>query len=78
MPLTVRTTLCEIRDDLHALRKTVAARGQIQKIQAIDPLIGVAEAEAVHAIPAHRSGTMIPKVSLTINASEHQRKEQSQ
>ena len=42
MPLTVRTTLCEIRDDLHALRRTVAARGQIETIQAIDALIGVA------------------------------------
>lgn len=50
MPLTVRATLCEIRDDLHALRKTVAARGQIETIQAIDALIGVAESEAVRAI----------------------------
>jgi hypothetical protein len=50
MPLTVRTTLCEIRDDLHALRRTVAARGQIETIQAIDALIGVAEGEAIRAI----------------------------
>jgi hypothetical protein len=50
MPLTVRTTLCEIRDDLHALRKTVAARGHIETIQAIDALIGVAETEAILAI----------------------------
>lgn len=50
MPLTVRTTLCDIRDDLHALRKTVASRGHIEAIQAIDALIGVAEIEAVQAI----------------------------
>jgi len=50
MPLTVRATLCEIRDDLHALRRTVAARGQIETIQAIDALIGVAEGEAIRAI----------------------------
>ncbi|UVC18336.1 hypothetical protein [Mesorhizobium onobrychidis] len=50
MPLTVRTTLCDIRDDLHALRRMVAARGHIETIQAIDALIGVAEAEAVQAI----------------------------
>ncbi|WP_164547158.1 MULTISPECIES: hypothetical protein [unclassified Mesorhizobium] len=50
MPLTVRTTLCDIRNDLHALRRTVAARGHIEAIQAIDALIGVAEAEAVQAI----------------------------
>lgn len=50
MPLTTRTTLCEIRDDLHALRKMVAARGQIEAIQAIDALIGVAEGEAIRAI----------------------------
>ena len=50
MPLTARTTLCEIRDDLHALRRTVAARGQIETIQAIDALIGVAEGEAIRAI----------------------------
>jgi len=50
MPLTVRTTLCEIRDDLHALRRTEAARGQIETIQAIDALIGVAEGEAIRAI----------------------------
>jgi hypothetical protein len=47
MPLTVRTTLCDIRDDLHALRRTVEARGHIETIQAIDALIRVAEAEAV-------------------------------
>ena len=50
MPFTIRATLCEIRDDLHALRRTVAARGQIEAIQAIDALIGVAEAEAIRAI----------------------------
>ena len=50
MPLTVRTTLCDIRDDLHALRRTVAARGHIETIQPIDALIGVAEMEAVQAI----------------------------
>ncbi len=50
MPPTVRTTLCNIRDDLHALRRTVAARGHIETIQAIDALIGVAESEAVRAI----------------------------
>jgi hypothetical protein len=50
MPLTVRTTLCDIRDDLHALRRMVAARGHIETIQAIDALIGVAEAEAAQAI----------------------------
>ena len=50
MPLTVRATLCEIRDDLHALRRTVAARGHIETIQAIDALIGVAEGEAIRAI----------------------------
>jgi hypothetical protein len=50
MSLTVRTTLCIIRDDLHALRRMVAARGHIETIQAIDALIGVAEAEAVQAI----------------------------
>ena len=50
MPLTVRTTLCEIRDDLHALRRTVAARGQIETSQASDALIGVAEGEAIRAI----------------------------
>jgi hypothetical protein len=50
MPPTARTTLCEIRDDLHALRRTVAARGQIETIQAIDALIGVAEGEAIRAI----------------------------
>jgi hypothetical protein len=50
MPLTIRATLCDIRDDLHALRRTVAARGQIEAIQAIDALIGVAEGEAIRAI----------------------------
>jgi len=50
MSPTVRTALCDIRDDLHALRRTVAARVQIETIQAIDALIGVAEAEAVRAI----------------------------
>ncbi|UVK37803.1 hypothetical protein LHFGNBLO_004894 [Mesorhizobium sp. AR10] len=50
MPLTVRTTLCDIREDLHALRKVVAARGHIETIQAIDALIGVAELEAIRAI----------------------------
>ena len=35
MPLTVRTTLCTIRDDLHALRRTVAARGHIEAVKAI-------------------------------------------
>jgi hypothetical protein len=50
MPLTLRTTLCEIRDDLHALRRMVAARGQIETIQGIDALIGVAEAETIEAI----------------------------
>ncbi|WP_281034997.1 hypothetical protein [Mesorhizobium waimense] len=33
-----------------ACAKTVAARGQIEAIQAIGALIGVAEAEAVQAI----------------------------
>jgi hypothetical protein len=47
MPLTARTTPCQIPDDLRALRKTVAARGQIETIQAIDALIGLADAEAV-------------------------------
>ncbi|MCZ8546930.1 hypothetical protein OOJ09_22310 [Mesorhizobium qingshengii] len=50
MPLTLRTTLCEIRDDLHALRRMVAARGQIETIEGIDALIGVAEAETIEAI----------------------------
>jgi hypothetical protein len=50
MPLTLRTTLCEIRDDLHVLRRMVAARGHIEPIQEIDALIGVAEAEAIRVI----------------------------
>jgi len=50
MPLTLRTTLCEIRDDLHVLRRMVAARGHIETIQGIDALIGVAEAEAIKVI----------------------------
>ncbi|WP_280113141.1 hypothetical protein [Mesorhizobium japonicum] len=33
MPATLRTTLCEIRDDLHALRRMVADRGHIETIQ---------------------------------------------
>ena len=50
MPVTLRTTLCEIRDDLHVLRRMVAARGHIETIQGFDALIGVAEAEAVKVI----------------------------
>ena len=50
MPVTLRTTLCEIRDGLRAMRKIVAARHQIEAIQGLDALIGVAEAEAIQAI----------------------------
>ncbi|QND55591.1 hypothetical protein [Mesorhizobium huakuii] len=50
MPATLRTTLCEIRDDLHVLRRMVAARGHIETIQGIDALIGIAEAEAIKVI----------------------------
>ncbi|MFD1986493.1 hypothetical protein ACFSOZ_29065 [Mesorhizobium newzealandense] len=50
MPVTLRTTLCEIRDDLHVLRRMVASRGHIETIQGIDALIGVAEAEAIKVI----------------------------
>ncbi|MFB9978694.1 hypothetical protein ACFSQQ_19205 [Mesorhizobium kowhaii] len=50
MPVTLRTTLCEIRDDLHVLRRIVAARGHTETIQGIDALIGVAEAEAIKVI----------------------------
>ncbi|MFA6155364.1 hypothetical protein [Mesorhizobium sp.] len=50
MSVTLRTTLCEIRDDLHGLRRMVAARGHIETIQGIDALIGVAEAEAIRII----------------------------
>lgn len=50
MPLTLLTTLCEIRDDLHVLRRMVAACGHIATIQGIDALIGVAEAETIKVI----------------------------
>ena len=75
MPLTVRTTLCEIRDDLHALRRTVAARGQIETIQAIDALIGVAEGGGDPGHPAHRSGRLIFNAN-TFNEHDYRREEQ--
>ena len=75
MPLTVRTTLCEIRDDLHALRRTVAARGHIETIQAIDALIGVAEAEAIRAIRRIDFGPLIVNAN-TFGAHEYQREDQ--
>ena len=50
MPATLRATLCEIRDDLHLLRRMMAARGHIETIQGIDALIGIAEAEAIKGI----------------------------
>jgi len=50
MTVTLRTTLCEIRDGLRAMRKIVAARGHIEAIQGLDALIGVAETEAIQAI----------------------------
>ncbi|BAV46382.1 Uncharacterized protein MLTONO_1479 [Mesorhizobium loti] len=50
MPATLRTTPCEIRDDLYILRRMVAARGHIETIQGIDALIGIAEAEAIKVI----------------------------
>lgn len=50
MSATLRPTLCEIRDDLHVLRRMVAARGHIETIQGIDALIGIAEAEAIKVV----------------------------
>jgi len=50
MSATLRTTLCEIREDLHVLRRMVAARGQIETTNGIDALIGIAEAEAIKVI----------------------------
>ncbi|MBE1708917.1 MULTISPECIES: hypothetical protein [Mesorhizobium] len=50
MPATLRTTLCEIRDDLHALQRMVADRGHIETIQGIDALTGIAEEEAIKVI----------------------------
>ena len=50
MPATLRTTLCEIRDDLHALRRMVADRGYIETIQGIGALTGIAEEEAIKVL----------------------------
>ena len=52
MPVTLRATLCDTRDVLHVLRKSVFTGGHMQAMERIDSLIGVAEDEAVHAINA--------------------------
>lgn len=52
MPLTLRTTLCETRDGLRALRRVVAARGHIDAMLELDTLIGCAQNEAAKSIVA--------------------------
>jgi hypothetical protein len=49
-PPTLRSTICETRDALHALRKTVLARGHVGPIKEIDVLLGIAEELTIQAI----------------------------
>ena len=49
MPATLRTTLCDIRDDLHPAADGGGSR-PYRTIQGIDALIGIAEAEAIKVI----------------------------
>jgi hypothetical protein len=50
MPLIFRTTLCQLREEPHSLRKSVSARGHAGTIQGIDARMGVAADEAIRAI----------------------------
>jgi len=52
MPFTLRTTLCETRDALHVLQRTLFVRGHTAAMEEIDSLIGVAQDKAVQAIGA--------------------------
>jgi hypothetical protein len=52
MPLTLHTTLCEARDALHTLRRSVSDRGHIERMFEIDCLLGLAEDKAVSSIKA--------------------------
>lgn len=52
MPLSLRTTLCETRDALHLLQRSVRARGHIDAMYEIDCLVGLAHEMAVKAVSA--------------------------
>jgi hypothetical protein len=50
MPLTLKTTLCETRDALRNIRRSVSSGGHIGAMEEIDCLVGLAETLALRAI----------------------------
>lgn len=50
VPFDLRPTLCETRDALHVLRKTLFVRGHAAAMEEIDTLIGLAQDRATQAI----------------------------
>lgn len=50
MPQNLRNTLRDTRDQLHQLRKSVAAHGHVHAMRDIDSLMGIAEEDAARKL----------------------------